>query len=107
MDIISKRVADVPDGIELETSFDDASVTCYVVIGEPDLNAVAGIVPEHRFQEDAQIHATAVEGTAQAVDRIEEVLENMNPEDVAVFLCADRQAYDAALDVLGLENTLN
>jgi len=107
MDIISKRVADAPDGIELETTFDEASVTCYVVIAEADLNAVADIVPEHRFQGDAQVHATAIEGTGQAGDRIEEVLENMNPGDIAVFLCAGREAYDAALDVLRVENTLN
>jgi len=107
MDMRSKRIADVPDGVELETSFEDASVTCYVVIGAADIDAVAGIVPEHRFQGEAQVHATAVERPRRAAERVEEVLENMNPGDIAVFLCADRPSYDAALEALGLAPTLN
>ncbi|CPM75447.1 hypothetical protein FR5810_02657 [Bordetella pertussis] len=33
---------------------------------------------------------------------IDQVIENMNPGDVAVFFCADGDCYGAALDLLGL-----
>lgn len=103
MDIVSTKVANATGGLELECSAEGQTVNVYVVISEADLNAVAEVVPSEKFESDAEIHAAAVTSVEQAYDEIGEVLENMNPGDVAVFLCSDHEAYDAALDVLGYE----
>ncbi len=103
MDIVSTKMADAPGGIELQCTAEGHPINVYVVISEADLNAVAEVVPAEKFESDAEIHAAAVTSIEQAYDEVGEVLENMNPGDVAVFLCSDVDTYDAALDVLGYE----
>lgn len=103
MDIVSTKVTSVAGGLELQCNAEGHAISVYVVVSAADLNAVAEIVPAERFESDAEIHAAAVTSVEQAYDEVGEVLENMNPGDVAVFLCSDHDAYDAALDVLGYE----
>jgi len=104
MSIISRQLGDAPDGVSLQTRIDELVIQSYVVVGEPDLELVAGIVPPEAFESDADVHATAVTSAAQAAERVEEVLENVNPGDIAVFLCANPGAYQAALEALGINS---
>src|SRR3546814_9963582 len=70
--------------------------------GTADLEAVADIVPREKVEAGAEIHVAVVEGVDTAQEQVDQVLENLNPGDVAVFLCPDEAAYNAALDLLGL-----
>ncbi|VFR22481.1 hypothetical protein ANDA3_2023 [plant metagenome] len=103
MDIVSTKIADARGGVALESTVEGHVISTYVVISEADLNALAEIVPAEQFESDAQIHAAAVNNVDQAYDQVGEVLENMDPGDVAVFLCSEVETYDAALDVLGYD----
>jgi len=102
MDIISIKTADIPGGVALETTLDGERIDAYVVTGVSDLEAIADIVPHEKVDAGADIHVTAVDEIDTAQEQIDQVLENLNPGDVAVFLCADDDAYNAALDLLGL-----
>ena len=102
MDIISTQTAEIPGGVALETTIDGERISTYVVTGVSDLEAIADIVPHEKVDAGAEIHVTVVDQTDTAQDQIDQVLDNLNPGDVAVFLCADEDAYNAALDLLGL-----
>ena len=102
MDITSIKVADVPGGVALQTTLDGERIDAYVVTGIVDLEAIADIVPTEKVDAGAEIHVTAVDEIDAAQEHVDQVLENLNPGDVAVFLCADEDAYNAALDLLGL-----
>ncbi|CAM4097304.1 hypothetical protein [Bordetella muralis] len=102
MDIISTQTAEISGGVALETTIDGERISTYVVTGVSDLEAIADIVPHEKVDAGAEIHVTVVDDIDSAQDQIDQVLDNLNPGDVAVFLCADEDAYNAALDLLGL-----
>ena len=102
MNIISRQVAAIAGGVALETTLDGERIDAYVVTGVSDLEAVADIVPREKVEAGAEIHVTAVDAVDTAQEQVDQVLENLNPGDVAVFLCAHDDAYNAALDLLGL-----
>lgn len=102
MEIISTKTADIAAGVALETTLDGERINTYVVTGVSDLEAIADIVPHEHVDAGAEIHVTTVDEVDSAQDQIDQVLENLNPGDVAVFLCADELAFNAALDLLGL-----
>lgn len=102
MDIISTQTAEISGGVALETTIDGERISTYVVTGVSDLEAIADIVPHEKVDAGAEIHVTVVDAIDTAQDQIDQVLDNLNPGDVAVFLCADEDAYNAALDLLGL-----
>ncbi len=89
MSIISVRSADVTSGMALRTTLDGEFIRSYVVISPPDLNAIANIVPAAEVEAGGQIHATAISDPRRGGRRqIGDVLDNINPGDIAVFLCA-------------------
>ena len=102
MDITSRQVAEIPGGLALQTTLDGERIDAYVVTGVSDLEAVADIVPREKVEAGAEIHVAAVDAIDTAQEQVDQVLDNINPGDVAVFLCADADAYNAALDLLGL-----
>ncbi|OZI22862.1 hypothetical protein CAL18_08665 [Bordetella genomosp. 7] len=102
MDITSRQVATIAHGVHLETTLDGERIDAYVVIGAPDLEMVADIVPRDKAEAGADIHVAAVDAVDTAQEQVDQVLENVNPADVVVFLCADEDAYNAALDLLGV-----
>jgi hypothetical protein len=101
MIISSNQIGEVENGIALETHIDGETILTYVVVSPADLNAVADIVPIEKFKSGAEIHATVVNKPGGAWDQVEEVLGNVNPGDIAVFLCSGEDTYDETLDVLG------
>ena len=64
-----------------------------VVTDVDDLNAIADIVPPEKVEAGADIHAANVDNVDNAQEQIDQVLENMNPGDVAVFLCSGPVSY--------------
>jgi len=102
MEIVSRQVADVAGGGELDPTPESGNHNVYRGVGVTDLNAIADIVPRAKVDAGADIHAANVDNVDNAQEQIDQVLENMNPGDVAVFLCSGPDAFGAALDLLGL-----
>lgn len=102
MEIHSRQTGEFEYGISLQTECDGASFAVYLVLGAPDLDAIAEIVPPEALAEGAAIHAASVDAVDSAQEQIDEVLENMSPTDVVVFFCADADSFAAALDLLGV-----
>ena len=88
-------------GVVLDVVAEDLPLRAYVVISEPDLEAVTRFVPEEQFEEDAQLHVAAVTSPDEADAMIEDVLFNMNPHDAVALLCTDAACMQAALARLG------
>jgi hypothetical protein len=103
MSIMSARAADLPAGMVLRTTLDGEFIRSYVVVSAPDLNAIADIVPREEVDAGGQIHATAVSDPVSAPEQVGDVLDNINPGDIAVFLCGTAAAYEAALQLLGYD----
>jgi hypothetical protein len=103
MSILSARTADLESGMALRTTLDGEFIRSYVVVGPPDLDAIADIVPRAEVEAGGEIHATAVSDPASAAEQVGDVLDNINPGDIAVFLCASPAAYEAALQLLGYD----
>jgi hypothetical protein len=103
MSIMSARTADLTSGIVLRTTLDGEFIRSYVVVGPPDLDAIADIVPPTEVEAGGEIHATAVSDPASAPEQIGDVLDNINPGDIAIFMCANSAAYEAALQLLGYD----
>lgn len=104
MEIISHRSDVAPDGLLLNTIVEDEQISTYVVVAEPDLETVGRIVAPEIVEGGARIHAMAIESPEQAEERVGEVMGNVYPDDVAVFLCANDQAFGAALRALGYDS---
>lgn len=102
MNILSTRLSTFENGMGLSTTIDGQPLNVYVVLGEPDLEIIPRIVPEALVEAGAEIHAAAVDEFDQAQSQIDDVLDNVNPGDVAVFFCSGEDCYNAALDLLGL-----
>ena len=101
MELLSTHLATAPGGVVLTTAIEGETIQSYVVVAPPDINAVADIVPASEFERGADVHATAVIEPGEALDKIEEVLENVQPGDVVVFLCASDAVYAETLTGLG------
>jgi len=104
MEIISTHRQDIVGGIAMNTTLDGEPIRTYAVISAPDLNAIAHIVPPEEVESGGEIHATAVTDVDSAESQVLDVLDNLNPNDIAVFLCANADAYAAALDLLALSD---
>ncbi len=97
----SHVIQTLPEGLVLGVTIDELSFKAYVVISDPDINNVANFVPKEQFEEDGDLHVTAVESATEAREQVESLAFNMNLNDAAVFLCSDEPAYQATLEELG------
>jgi len=101
--MISSTVTDtIEDGVILEVHADDLQVQAYVLISEVDLSVVERLIPVSAFESGAQIHVAGVHASDEIAEQVLQVLENMDPEDIAVFLCENAVAYAESLATLGL-----
>ena len=101
MEISSTLEAELPQGLAFRTTLDGELITTYVLSEVTDLNVIAEIVPCEKVDAGADIHANSVDSVELAQEQIDQVLENVNPGDVAVFLCANPAAYGATVALLG------
>jgi hypothetical protein len=104
MEIISTHRQNIVGGIAMHTTLDGEPIRTYAVVSAPDLNAIAQIVPPEEVEAGGEIHATAVTDVESAESQVLDVLDNLNPNDIAVFLCANEAAYAAALALLALSD---
>jgi len=101
MPTASRIIENLSHGVVLDVVIEELTFTAYVVISEADINLVADFVPASQFEKNGDVHVTAVDHAAGAREQVEDLAFNMNLHDTAVFMCADRQAYDVTLEELG------
>ncbi len=101
----SHLVEQLPQGAVLDVTIEDLSFRAFVVVSEPDISQVAQFVPASQFEQDGDVHVTAVSSPAEARQHVEDLAFNMNPGDTAVFLCADTTTCTAVLEELGQDVT--
>jgi len=99
----SQIVDTLKQGLILDVTIEDLTFRSYVVVSAPDIELVADFVPPEQFDEDGDVHVTAVSHPDEALTQVEDIAFNMNPGDAAVFLCGNRNSYDRTLEVLGIE----
>lgn len=98
----SKLVDSLDQGVILDVEIEDLQFKAYVVISEPDINLVADFIPAEQFEQDGDVHVTAVSHPDEARGQIEDIAFNMNEGDSAIFLCGTAPAYQRTLEELGL-----
>lgn len=101
MKAISRILHTLDHGVVLDVALEELTCRAYVVISAPDLERVADFVPASQFEQEGDVHVTAVSSADEARQQVEDLAFNMNIGDVAVFLCQDDAAYQATLDELG------
>ena len=102
--ITSKVLKIVKGGVLLEVQADDLKVQAYIVISDVDMAVVEALVPMSVFESGAQVHVAGVEALGDSTEQVVQVLENMDPNDIVVFLCENAVAYAESLTVLGLKH---
>jgi hypothetical protein len=98
---LSRIVDSLEHGVVLDVTMEDLHFRAYVVISPPDINLVADFVPQQQFEEDGDVHVTAISYPAEARDQIQDLAFNMNQGDAAIFLCGNEKTYLSALEELG------
>ena len=102
--INSKVLETVEGGVLLEVSADDLHVQAFVVVAPVDMEIVERLVPISVFESGVQIHVSGVNTESDVVEQIVQILENMDQNDVVVFLCENTIAYGESLATLGLKH---
>ena len=102
--ITSKVLDTLKEGVLLEVHADDLTVQAYVVISVVDMSVVEALVPMSVFESGAQVHVAGVEALGDSTEQVVQVLENMDPDDIVVFLCENAVVYAESLAVLGLKH---
>lgn len=97
----STIVDTLAQGLILDVRMEDLQFTAYVVVSAPDINLVADFVPAEQFDQDGDVHVTAISHPDEVRSQIQDIAFNMNLGDAAVFLCGNAQVYQQALEELG------
>lgn len=97
-------LATLDDGAILNVSLEGCQIQAYVVVSEPNIDHVADIVPQERFDADGDIHVMAVGQPKDASAMIDDVSQNLNEGDTVVFLCIDTATKDEVLHQFGISS---
>ena len=92
----------LPEGAVLQAHLDGCPIQAYVVVSEPNIDRVADILPQERFDADGDIHVMAVAQPEDARATIDDVSQNINANDTIVFLCIDTATKDEVLKQFGI-----
>jgi hypothetical protein len=102
--IQSKLAQAVEGGVLLDVSADELTVRAYVVISKIDFSVVEKLIPAEVFESGAQIHVAGIQSNTDIAEEVIQILENMSPQDIVVYLCEDALAYGECLAVLGIKH---
>ena len=103
--MIQSQVAEnVEGGVLLDVSADELNVRAYVVISTVDLAVVEKLVPVSVFESGAQVHVAGMQVDTDITEEVIQILENMSPQDIVVFLCENALVYGETLAVLGIKH---
>lgn len=102
--IHSKVLEPLEGGVLLEVNAEDLHVSAYVVIAAADFSIVEKLIPRSVFESGAQVHVAGVDQASLVSEQVIEILENMQPGDVVVYLCDSAVSYGETLSVLGIKH---
>lgn len=102
MSLNNVLISTLDDGAVLQLYVEQMPVYAYVVVSEPNIDRVADILPVDRFEADGDIHVIAISHPDDAQALIDDVSENLNPDDTVVFLCSDHVTKDQVLQLFGI-----
>lgn len=78
-----------------------ASLTVILVEGPPDPNALSYLIPRSVFERQHPVHVGALgQSDENLLYAMYELLEVMNADDVAVFLCEDSRIFEQVSNLL-------
>lgn len=102
--IQSNLAESVEGGVLLDVSADDLTVRAYVVISAIDLSVVEKLVPAVVFESGVQVLVAGIQRNTDIAEEVIQILENMAPQDIVVYLCEDALTYGECLAVLGFKH---
>jgi hypothetical protein len=102
--IQSKLIEPVEGGVLLDVSADTLTVRAYVVISTIDFSVVEKLIPAQVFESGAQVHVAGIQRNTDIAEEVIQILENMSPQDIVVYLCEDALAYGECLAILGIKH---
>jgi len=102
--IQSKLAEPVEGGVLLDVCADALTVRAYVVISAIDFSVVERLIPAQVFESGAQVHVAGIQRNTDIAEEVIQILENMSPQDIVVYLCEDALAYGECLAVLGIKH---
>jgi hypothetical protein len=102
--IQSKLAEPVEGGVLLDVSADALTVRAYVVISAIDFSVVEKLIPAEVFESGVQVHVAGIQSNTDIAEEVIQILENMSPQDIVVYLCEDALAYGECLAVLGIKH---
>jgi hypothetical protein len=102
--IQSKLAEPVEGGVLLDVSADALTVRAYVVISAIDFSVVERLIPSEVFESGVQVHVAGIQRNTDIAEEVIQILENMSPQDIVVYLCEDALAYGECLAVLGIKH---
>jgi hypothetical protein len=85
-------------------SADALTVRAYVVISAVDFSVIEKLVPAEVFESGVQVHVAGIQSNTDIAEEVIQILENMSPQDIVVYLCEDALAYGECLAVLGIKH---
>jgi len=86
--------------VEFDITSDSVRFTVFLLIGPPDPSILAERLPQSVFDRGQSIHVSSLDLLNDVGESILEILELMNPDEMAVFICQDQTVLAAACDVL-------
>jgi hypothetical protein len=102
--IQSSLAESVDGGVLLDVTADALTVSAYVVISAIDLSVVERLVPAIVFESGVQVHVAGIQRHTDIAEEVIQILENMAPNDIVVYLCEDTLTYGECLAVLGFKH---
>ena len=102
--IQSKLIKPIEGGVLLDVSAETLTVSAYVVISAIDFSVVERLIPTEVFESGAQVHVAGIQSNTDIAEEVIQILENMSPQDIVVYLCEDALAYGECLAILGIKH---
>ncbi len=102
--IQSRLSENIEGGVLLDVSAAELNVRAYVVISPVDLAIVEKLIPISVFESGVQVHVAGIQHNTDVTEEVIQILENMSPQDIVVYLCEDALVYGETLSVLGIKH---
>lgn len=77
--------------------------TVLLFVGPPDPTTLTDRLDQSVFERGVALHVSALDVFGDIGDSIVDIIELMNPNEIAVFLCQNQATLHAACEVLDIE----
>jgi len=86
--------------IEFEVTSESTRFTVLLLVGPPDPGILTDRLPQSVFDRGQPMHVSSLDLLNDVGESILDILELMNPDEIAVFICQDQTVLVTACDVL-------